>query len=248
MYERMLTVFLLLFFALPLYTVVSGQAPLGRDFRRADRSSVGIAPLPETTPEAIVQVYSARALNWRGIFGVHTWIATKTEGAQEYIIHQVIGWRTYRGLPAVFSAPGIPDGRWFGNAPTLIAELRGEEASNAIPKIIEAITSYPYPDQYTLWPGPNSNTFIAYIGRQVPELRMDLPATAIGKDYPINGSIFDRTPSGTGYQMSMLGLFGVTVAREEGFELNLLGLTFGLDVLKPALKLPFVGRLGMSEH
>ena len=106
--------------ALPLFIVVSGQAQLGTDYRRADRSSAGIAPPAETTPEAVVQVYAARALNWRGIFGVHTWIATKPENATEYTLHQVIGWRTFRGLPAVVSAPGIPDGRWFGNEPQLI--------------------------------------------------------------------------------------------------------------------------------
>ena len=118
----MLLFFLLVFIALPLYTVLSGQAPLGRDFRTADRSSAGIAPRAENTPEAVVQVYHARALNWRGIFGVHTWIATKPENAPEYLVHQVIGWRLYRGLSAVVSVPGIPDGRWFGNEPTLIAE------------------------------------------------------------------------------------------------------------------------------
>jgi len=244
----MLLLFLLVFIALPLYTVLSGQAPLGRDFRTADRSSAGIAPRPETTPEAIVQLYYARALNWRGIFGVHTWIATKPENAAEYLVHQVIGWRLYRGLPAVVSAPGIPDGRWFGNQPTLVTELRGDDAAQAIPKILEAIASYPYANEYKVWPGPNSNTFIAYIGRQVPKLRMDLPATAIGKDYPTNGSLLDRTPSGTGYQVSMLGVLGVAMGREEGFELNLLGLNFGVDFLKPALRLPFIGRLGVGEH
>src|SRR3989454_8268943 len=245
---RMLFIFLLLFVALPLYTVLSGQAPLGRDFRTADRSSAGIAPSAETTAEAVVQVYYARALNWRGIFGVHTWIATKPENATEYTLHQVIGWRTFRGLPAVVSAPGIPDGRWFGNEPELVCDLRGEAAAKAIPKIIEAVASYPYPNEYTLWPGPNSNTFTAYVGRQVPELRMDLPANAIGKDYPINRSFIDHTPSGTGYQFSMFGIFGLAMAREEGIELNLLGLNFGIDFLRPALKLPFVGRLGVSEH
>lgn len=244
----MLLLFLLVFIGLPLYTVLSGQAPLGRDFRTADRSSAGIAPRPETTPEAVVQLYYARALNWRGIFGVHTWIATKRENAAEYLVHQVIGWRLYRGLPAVVSAPGIPDGRWFGNEPTLITELRGDAAAQAIPKILEAVSSYPYANEYNVWPGPNSNTFIAYIGRQVPELRMDLPANAIGKDYPINGSLIDRTPSGTGYQVSMLGVLGVAMGREEGFELNFLGLNFGVDVLKPALRLPFIGRLGMGQH
>ncbi len=244
----MLLLFLLVFIGLPLYTVLSGQAPLGRDFRTADRSSAGIAPRPETTPEAVVQLYYARALNWRGIFGVHTWIATKRENAAEYLVHQVIGWRLYRGLPAVVSAPGIPDGRWFGNEPTLVTELRGDAAAQAIPKILEAVSSYPYANEYNVWPGPNSNTFIAYIGRQVPELRMDLPANAIGKDYPINGSLIDRTPSGTGYQVSMLGVLGVAMGREEGFELNFLGLNFGVDVLKPALRLPFIGRLGVGQH
>ena len=248
MRSRMLLICLLVFVALPLYTVLSGQAPLGRDFRTADRSSAGIAPTTETTPEAVVQVYFARALNWRGIFGVHTWIATKPENAPEYTIHQVIGWRAYRGLPVVVSAPGIPDGRWFGNEPTLIGGLSGSAAAEAIPKILEAVANYPYAHEYQLWPGPNSNTFMAYIGRKVPELQMDLPATAIGKDYPINGSMLDRTPSGTGYQLSMLGLLGVSVGREEGFELNLLGLNFGIDFFRPALKLPFIGRLGVGEH
>lgn len=244
----MLLLCLFLFVALPLYTVLSGQAPLGRDFRTADRSSAGLAPRAETTPEAVVQIYYARALNWRGIFGVHTWIATKPENAAEYTVHHVIGWRLYRGLSAVVSAPGIPDGRWFGNEPTLLLDLRGETAVKAIPKIIDAVTSYPYADEYKVWPGPNSNTFVAHIGRQVPELSMDLPATAIGKDYPTNGSLVDRTPSGTGYQLSMLGVLGVALAREEGIEVNLLGLNFGIDFVKPALKLPFIGRLGVGEH
>jgi hypothetical protein len=238
---------LLFVLGLPLYTVLSGQVPLGRDYRTADRSSAGIAPPAETTPEAVVQVYGARALNWRGIFGVHTWIATKPPDAIQYTIHHVIGWRAYRNLPVVVSAPGIPDGRWFGNEPELLLDIRGDVAAGAIPKIVQAAATYPYADDYQLWPGPNSNTFMAYVGRQVPELKMDLPATAIGKDYPINGSMIDRTPSGTGYQLSLLGLFGITLAREEGIELNLLGLSFGVDILKPALKLPFIGRLGVSE-
>ncbi len=248
MSSRMIILTLVVLFGLPLLTVVSGQAQFGTDFRTADRSSAGIAPPAETTSEAVVQVYAARALNWRGIFAVHTWIATKPENAKEYIVHQVIGWRIFRNLPAVQSAPGIPDGRWFGNEPVLLAELRGAAAAMAIPKIEEAVAAYPYPNEYKVWPGPNSNTFTAYVGRQVPELRMDLPSTAIGKDYPINGSMVDRTPSGTGYQFSMLGIFGVAMGREEGLELNLLGLNFGIDLYRPAIKLPFIGRLGISER
>ena len=82
MRPKMLIICLLIFVALPLYTVLSGQAPQGRDFRTADRSSAGIAPRAESTPEAVVQVYFARALNWRGIFGVHTWVATNRQTPQ----------------------------------------------------------------------------------------------------------------------------------------------------------------------
>jgi hypothetical protein len=46
----------------------------------------------------------------------------------------------------------------------------------------------------------------------------------------------------------MLGVLGVSLGRQEGFELNLLGLNFGIDFLNPALKLPFIGRLGVSER
>lgn len=224
--------------------ILSGTIQLGRDWRTANRASAGIAPDPAETPEAVVQVYSARALNWRGIFGVHTWIATKPEGASQYTVHQVIGWRLRRNLPALLSAPGIPDGYWFGNAPHLIAQLRGAEASRAIDEIAEAVHLYPYAHDYRLWPGPNSNTFTAFVARRVPELKVDMPVTAIGKDFPIDGAFLDRTPSGTGFQVSLFGLLGVVVARQEGLEVNVLGLSFGIDILHPALKLPFIGRLG----
>src|SRR5712692_674756 len=129
---------LFIFLAIPLTLVLSGAVQLGTDFRTANRSSAGIAPDPAKTPEAVVQVYAARALNWRGIFGVHTWIATKPENAPHFTVHQVVGWRVLRNLPGLFSEPGIPDRNWFGNRPELLADLRGPEASGVIEKILKA--------------------------------------------------------------------------------------------------------------
>ncbi len=233
--------------AMPVLMMLSGAVHLGTDYRTADRSSAGIAPDPETTREAVVQVYAARALNWRGLFGVHTWIATKAENASQFVVHQMIGWRVRRGLPGVVSAADIPDRKWFGNEPELLAELRGPDAARAIDEILKAVESYPYANNYVLWPGPNSNTFTAYVARHVPQLQAELPATAIGKDFPVNGNIVDRAPSGSGVQVSLYGLLGVLVARQEGLEINLLGLSFGVDFKRPALKLPFVGRLGFNN-
>lgn len=226
--------------------VVSAYArSVGADWRSASRESAGIAPSPTAVREAVVQVYAARTYGWRGTFGVHSWIAVKPTDAAEYTVYEVMGWRAYRGgSPIVIEQREHPDRRWFGNEPALLADVRGKDVDDYIRRIDAAARSYPYPDSYHVWPGPNSNTFVAHIARQVPELRVDLPPTAIGKDYIPNGGLVARTPSGTGWQFSLFGLFGVMAAAEEGIELNLLGLTFGVDVTAPALKLPIAGRLG----
>jgi hypothetical protein len=214
-------------------------------WRTASRAPVGLAPDPATTPEAVVQVYAARAVRWRGYVGVHSWIAVKPEHASEFTVYEVMGWRLRRTGTSVVVSTRAPDGRWFGNAPTLLGDLRGPAAAEAIGQIERAVAAYPYADRYRVWPGPNSNTFIAFVLRSVPALRVDLPATAIGKDY-LGARVVAGVPSGTGFQMSLLGVIGVLAAVEEGLELNLLGLTFGFDPLDLSLKAPFVGRIGAN--
>jgi hypothetical protein len=105
------------------------------------------------------------------------------------------------------------------------------------------VKRYPYAESYRVWPGPNSNTFTAFVLRDAPELRVDLPPTAIGKDY-LGIMPVALTPSGTGGQLSLLGVAGVAAGWEEGLELNLLGLTFGLDPKSLSVKLPLIGSLG----
>ena len=212
------------------------------DWRTASRAPVGLAPDPATTPEAVVQVYAARAVRWRGYFGVHTWIAVKPARAESYTVHEVNGWRLRRTGSAVVQSDRPPDGRWFGKAPELLADVRGPDAETMIGQIQSAVASYPYADRYRVWPGPNSNTFTAYVSREVGALPLDLPPTAIGKDF-LARPFTAAAPSGTGYQLNILGALGILAARQEGLELNVLGLVFGLDALTPALKLPMIGRI-----
>ena len=216
-----------------------------RDWQTASREPVGLAPDPQTTPEAVVQVYAARAFDWRGIVGVHSWIATKDRGADEFTVYEVTGWRLRRSSTAVAESDRVPDARWYGNAPELLADLRGDAAAEAIPKIRQGVRDYPFADRYRLWPGPNSNTFVAHVLRQAPELRVDLPPTAIGKDY-LGGRVMAAAPSGTGVQFSLAGIAGILVAAEEGLEINLLGMTFGVDPLGLSFKAPFIGRVGTA--
>lgn len=223
-----------------------GRHSVGADWRTASRESTGIAPDPAKHKEAIVQVYAARAFNWRGYFGVHTWIAAKPTGADAFTVYEIIGWRAYYGGNALAVSERAPDMRWFGAEPQVLADKRGEGVDDMIRRIDAAAHAYPYQENYTVWPGPNSNTFTAHVARAVPELALDLPPTAIGKDYIPGGGIAARVPSGTGYQVSLFGLLGVLAGVEEGLEINILGLTFGIDPKDFAIKLPMAGRIGPS--
>jgi hypothetical protein len=222
------------------------KAASSQDWRTASHEPAGLAPDPAATPEAVVQVYGARTWGWKGSFGVHTWVAVKPREAKSYTVYEVIGWRR-RWSESVVSVRERPaDARWYGNLPELYADKRGELAEKLIPRIEAAVQSYPYAGEYTLWPGPNSNTFTAWVTRAVPELEADLPPTAIGKDF-IPGGIFGSAPSGHGLQLSLGGLVALTVSGVEGLELNLLGLAFGVNPFDPALRLPLVGRLGPAR-
>jgi hypothetical protein len=228
-------------FVVPLAISVATHTPAAATWYTASREPTGLAPDPARFPEPVVQVYAARTFGWRGAFGVHSWIAYKREGEAAYTRYDVTFWG---GPPHVRRNISGPDTEWFGSKPDLLVDRRGEGVEKLIDQVEVAVRSYPYDDTYRTWPGPNSNTFVAHIGRSVPDLRLDLPSNAIGKDYvPLTAAI-GHAPSGTGLQLSLFGLAGVIVAPEEGLEFNLLGLSLGVDVAEPALRLPGLGRVG----
>lgn len=228
-------------------TLATVSQTIFADWRTATRESAKIAPLPSEQNEAVVHVYAARAVSWRGYFAVHSWIATKEKGADSYITYHVIGWRLRRNLSVVAIENDIPDRHWFGAKPELIRELTGAKAEIAIPKIKKAAQDYPYPNSYRAWPGPNSNTFVSFILRKVPELGVELPPHAIGRDWINRADVYALSETGTGVQLSLFGVLGLTVGLADGVEFNILGLNFGVDIFRPAVKLPLIGRLGFSD-
>jgi hypothetical protein len=236
--------FLILIFltlAGPLWLIFSGKVSFTADYRTANRSSMRLAPDPATIHEAVIQVYAARAFNWRGIISLHTWIAVKPENAQQYTVFQVVGWRLYRQLSPVVAIEDVPDRNWFDQKPEVILDIRGVKAEKLIPEIARAVQEYPYQNEYHIWPGPNSNTFTAYVARQVPDMQLALPGNALGKDYLTGSRFFSNAESGTGYQISFYGIFGITLARREGLEINILGLVYGFSPALMTIKLPGFG-------
>lgn len=158
-------------------------AGCANDWRTASRESAGIAPDPATSREAVLQVYGATAWGWRGLFAIHTWFAAKPADGSAYTVYEVVGWRLSSGLPVVRIEKDLPDRYWYGERPRLLKEFRGAGVEKLIKAVDSAARNYPWPDSYKAFPGPNSNTFTAWIAGQVPELGLNLPFSAIGSGY-----------------------------------------------------------------
>lgn len=195
---------------------------------------------------AVIEIYSARSARWRGVISVHTWLAVKRQHESTYSRYEVIGWNAKNGQSTIIKTNGAPDDYWYGYRPVKIFELVGPAAETAIDSIEFEVSHYPYAKKYRAWPGPNSNTFIAYIARMIPAVAVDLPPTAIGKDY-MEGFQITVPPSNKGYQINIDGLFGMILSPEEGLEISIAGAVYGIDLNPPAIKLPAIGRLGLGK-
>jgi hypothetical protein len=130
--------------------------------------------------------------------------------------------------------------------PEVIFAADGVSTERMIPRIRAAISGYAFREigDYRVWPGPNSNTFVAAVMSAIPEISVMPPPTAIGKDFPVGGRWIGMTPSGGGIRINLRGYAGLTVGWMEGIEVNILGAIAGVDFRRPALKLPGLGRLG----
>ena len=164
-----------------MFTLVGCASP---DWRTASREPAGIAAKPNEVKDAVIEFYGADAFSWRGWFAIHTWVAVKEKYASEYTVYEVVGWRVNSGLPALNQyKTSTPDRYWYGAKPEKFVSIQGDQAEALIPKIKQAVERYPWANEYQVFPGPNSNTFPAWLGQQVPELKVEMPFRAIGSGY-----------------------------------------------------------------
>ena len=224
-----------------LLFAAAGATVIAQDRRNASREPVGLAPDPALVKEAVVQVYGARAVGAKGFSACTPGSRSSPTNAKSWTVYEVIGWRLRWAESVVVVRTREPDGRWFGSSPSSTPRSAGTGSTSSSSASTRPRASTRTRASTRVWPGPNSNTFTAWIARAVPELEVDLPATAIGKDY-LGGSVFASAPSGSGYQFSLGGLLGVAASGVEGLELDILGLNIGLG--PSGLKLPLIGRIG----
>ena len=180
---RVLMIHGLLLTAIALTGLVWLNRYTARDWRTASRESARIAPDPSSTREAVLHVYGADAWGWRGWFAIHTWIAAKPTGDNVYTVYDVVGWRGYYGQPVLRIRRDVPDRYWYGNQPRILKSHSGDGVDELIEAVDQAARAYPWKTTYKAFPGPNSNTFTAWVAQQVPALELKLPLSAIGRGY-----------------------------------------------------------------
>lgn len=101
-----------------------------------------------------------------------------------------------------------------------------------------------YPGYFPI-PGPNSNTFVAFLIRRC-HLGIELPASAIGRDYVgLIGA--DLTEARTGIQLGTFP-FGLRLGLREGIEVHFFGLPLGVHFWPPGINVPVnPGRIGFAS-
>ncbi|MGE7368512.1 DUF3750 domain-containing protein [Neorhizobium sp. NPDC001467] len=231
-------------YLLPTFAAAGLWAVKDRPARWSDANwgSAHILPEARDAPDAAIFIFAAATGGMKGAVASHSWIVTKEKAADSYTRYDKVGW----GSP-IRRNHRPPDAYWYSNPPQLVVEIKGARAELLIPKIEGAIAAYPYsePGAYRIWPGPNSNTFVAYVLRNVPELGAVLPPHAVGRDYLPDGELWHLDPDGRDLHVTLRGLLGFSAGLRSGFEMHLLGLVAGIDIANPGIKVPAIGRIGL---
>ncbi|MEM7069350.1 MAG: DUF3750 domain-containing protein [Pseudomonadota bacterium] len=240
---KRLVLFVFIVFALPaLVSFATWQANADRpsNWHTANWNTAGILPKASENPDPVVYVMAARTGRWKGAFSVHSWIVTKEANSKRYNRYDKVGW----GSPIRVNNYAA-DANWYSNPPVILKTFHGKEAQLLIPKIEAAVKSYPHSrhGNYSIWPGPNSNSFIAHVLNEVPELDLVLPANAIGRDFISGGEYILIDPDWMNIQVNLDGYLGFAIGKRSGLELQFMGLVAGLDFSKPGIKLPGFGTI-----
>ncbi len=195
-------------------------------------------PLLEPAPYHVV-VKSVRLperswLPWYTRFAEHAWVEIKLRDRIERL-----EWT--KGAGAVVHTPldavdFTAAERWQRGV-AVVAETTGPAAQAIGERMLAVAAEFPHAADYRAWPGANSNTFVVWLAREAG-LGVHLPPNAVGKDY---AGWLAAGVSSTGLGLHVdTALLGVQAGLVEGVELHALGLTAGVGLWPPSLKLPFL--------
>lgn len=193
-----------------------------------------LEPAPYHVVVKSVRLPERSWLPWYTRFAEHAWIEVKARDRIERI-----EWT--RGAGAVVHTPldleDFTAARRWEQGVAVIAEVAGPPAQALGERMLAIADEFPQATAYRAWPGANSNTFVVWLARAAG-MGVLLPPNAVGKDY--TGWIAAGASStGVGLHVDT-AVLGAQVGLVEGVELHALGLTAGVGLWPPSLKLPFL--------
>lgn len=135
-----------------------------------------------------VFVFTSKA-NFPFLFALHTWVVTNVQG--EVKRWEILftknkskdswGHLYLNHLPPFKGIEIIPFIPIYGNA-KLIGKLEGDKAKEFAGLMETSNKNYPYTKKYFLL-GPNSNTYTQWALNQFPNINIQLPWNAFGKNF-----------------------------------------------------------------
>jgi len=133
--------------------------------------------------ETVVQLYRA-GIPLLGWLAAHYWFVVREgDRSDRWEVWQTAdaGGRSCGHLHCNLKPPEAHVG---GGPTALVAEWVGEEALR-LAAVLSKSDSYPYCRTYRYWPGPNSNTFVAWVFREA-RIEYPLGRLALGRNYPVS--------------------------------------------------------------
>ena len=192
----------------------------------------------------VVQLRYATLPRFLRAMAVHYWFAVFEVNSRRW--HRWEVWQTKnaggQSIGHIHCNRRHPDCGVGGGAYRLAAEWDGG-AAQEICAVLAKAGNYPHWNRYRAWPGPNSNTFVAWVLREAG-LHYSLDPRAIGKDYM--GLLGMRRSSRPPCAQLETPLFGVRISLHDCVEVHLLGLTWGLQWSPIEVYTPF-GRVGLRK-
>lgn len=192
----------------------------------------------------ILAIKSARLPDsrpWIARLAHHTWFDIKRGDEEQWMRIEVADVHDGVGVFDLDGQLARSDER-FDRDVHLIRHWTGAEAERLFRALEGFAANYEDDGNYRPFPGPNSNAFAARAMLAIDGLSGILHHNSFGKDYTPYVRV-GGTTSGTGVALETIP-FGIALGIEEGVELHLIQMTFGISAFPPALKIPFAPTIG----
>lgn len=178
---------------------------------------------------------------WYAQFATHGWFDVREVEGGAWTRIEVLSPASGVQVSELAQDRALADLRWNNRPVRVHGVLRGSEAAIAARELLNSAAAYDGED-YRAIPGPNSNSFVATLVADTTRLRTTMHHNAVGKDYltPLGVA---RTPSKSGGRIDTPWIGGA-LGLQEGFELHLVGLQFGVGLWPPRICVPFLPEIG----